>query len=79
MSPPRRSAGRSPQQRLLGRALFVGSLLVFLVIGIVLVGDFSAQWWVLLFPAALLVGPVLAVRREAGGRPSDDQQDTPWG
>lgn len=50
---------------MLGRAVFAGSLLLFLIIGIAMVGDFSAQWWVLLLPVLLLVGPGLAVRREA--------------
>ncbi|MEJ7772266.1 MAG: hypothetical protein WKF51_10215 [Geodermatophilaceae bacterium] len=78
MNPVRRT-GRSASQRLMGRAVFAVSLLVFLVIGIVLVGDFSAQWWALLFPVALLVGPLLAVRREAGRRSGGDQQTDPWG
>jgi len=78
VNPVRRRRQR-PIQRLRTRAAFAVSLLVFLFTGIVLVGDFSAQWWLLLFPIALLAGPVLAVLREAGGRPSGDRQTTPGG
>lgn len=74
-----RRTRRSPYGRLRDRAVFAVALLAFLVLGIVVVGDLSAQWWVLLLPVALLVGPVLAVRREAGGQPDDDHQNKPWG
>jgi len=54
-------------------------LLVFLIIGMSLVGDFSAQWWLLLLPVALLTGPVLALRGEAGREPRDGQSANTWG
>ncbi|CAN5301966.1 hypothetical protein BH24ACT9_BH24ACT9_17290 [soil metagenome] len=82
MSPVRRSrtrSGRSPAQRLGSRAVFAVSLLVFLIIGMSLVGDFSAQWWLLLLPVALLTGPVLALRGEAGREPRDGQSANTWG
>ncbi|MDQ3735669.1 MAG: hypothetical protein M3400_17010 [Actinomycetota bacterium] len=68
MSPFRLNPSRTALQRLGARAVFAGSLLIFLVVGIVLVGDFSAQWWLLIFPVAVLVGPVLDVIRESGQR-----------
>lgn len=74
----RRRDGRTPYQRLGARAVCSGSLLAFLIIGIVLVGDFSIQWWLLLLPVLLLLRPALAVRREAGRHPSGDEQTTPW-
>lgn len=79
MSPVRRNQGRSALQRLAVRAVFAGSLLVFLTLGIILVGDFSAQWWLLLAPVAVLLGPALALRQEAGQQSRGDQQTTPWG
>lgn len=77
MSSRRRTDGR-PYQRLAGRAVFAGSLLVFLIIGIVLVGDFSAQWWILLVPIGLLVGPVMAARREVRQAPDGQHETMPW-
>jgi len=74
-----RRTRKSPYARLRDRAVFAVALLAFLVLGIVVVGDMSAQWWVLLLPVALLVGPVLAVRRETGKPSNDDQQNKPWG
>ncbi len=74
----RRRSGLSPYQRLATRAVFAVSLLFFLVLGIVIVGDFTAQWWVLLIPVALLVGPVLAARREARGERNGPQDGMPW-
>ncbi len=59
-----RRGAPSPAQRLRARAVFAVPLLVFLILGMVMVGDFAAQWWLLLLPVALLVGPVRAVRRE---------------
>lgn len=73
----RRTDGR-PYQRLAGRVAFAGSLLVFLIIGIVLVGNFSAQWWILLVPIGLLVGPVMAARREVRRSPDGRPETMPW-
>lgn len=53
-------------QRLASRAVFAGSLLAFLIVGITWVGDFSAQWWILFLPFALLVGPLGAVLKQDG-------------
>lgn len=78
MNPVRRSGG-SANQRLLARAAFALPLLAFLILGIVVVGDFSAQWWLLLLPVGLLVGPVLAVRREAGRDLGSGRETNPWG
>lgn len=77
MGSRRRTEGR-PYQRLAGRVVFAGSLLVFLIIGIVLVGDFSAQWWILLVPIGLLVGPVMAAGREARRAPDGHHETMPW-
>ncbi len=74
-----RRTRKSPYARLRDRAVFAVALLAFLVLGIVVVGDMSAQWWVLLLPVALLVGPVVAVRREAGRPPSGGQERNHWG
>lgn len=73
------STSRSARQRLLGRAVFAGSLLLFLIIGVAMVGDFSAQWWLLLLPVLLLVGPALAVRREAYREAGDGRRSTSEG
>ncbi len=71
---------RSPGQRLAARAAFAVPLLFFLIMGIVLVGDFSAQWWLLILPGALLAGPLLALHRPAAGRdPDDGHPANPWG
>jgi len=74
-----RGRRRDPSERLRARSVFAVSLLIFLVIGILLVGDLSAQWWLLLLPVALLLGPAMALRREAGRRPGGDQETTPPG
>ncbi len=76
MSRNRGRQSRSAPERLVARAAFAVPLLVFLVIGIAWVGDFSAQWWLLLLPVALLVQPAIAVFRD-GGRPRDQDQDSP--
>lgn len=78
MSFTRRGTTRTAVQRLLARAMFAVPLLGFLILGIVLVGDFSAQWWVLLVPVVLMIGPVLAVRREARTQPTAGGETTPW-
>ncbi len=74
-----RRSRRSLNQRLLARAAFAVPLLLFLILGIVLVGDFSAQWWLLLLPVALLAGPLLALRRQSGRDPDGDQSANVWG
>jgi len=74
-----RRSRRSPNQRLRARTAFAVPLLLFLILGIVLVGDFSAQWWVLILPVALLAGPLLALRRQSGRDPGDDQSANLWG
>jgi len=76
MTPASRGRRRTPLERVRARWVFAISLLIFLVMGIVLVGAFSAQWWLLLLPVALLLGPAWALRREAGRQPGGDQQRT---
>lgn len=78
MIPVTRGGRRSDGERLRGRVVFAGSLLVFLLIGIVLVGDFALQWWLLVLPVALLVGPLLAVRRANDRDPGNGQDPKPW-
>lgn len=78
MRSARAGTGRSAAQRLLSRAAFAVPLLGFLILGIVLVGDFSAQWWVLLLPVALLVGPALVLRRETRKPSTGSEETRPW-
>ncbi|MGI8626226.1 MAG: hypothetical protein ACR2J5_06595 [Geodermatophilaceae bacterium] len=72
-----RGGRRTPPERLRARSVFVAALLVFLIIGIALVGDFADQWWLLLLPVALLVGPALALRGEDGRQPNGHQETLP--
>ena len=73
-----RRGRRSPGQRLVARAAFAVPLLLFLILGIVLVGAFSAQWWLLILPVALLAGPLLALRRQSSWEPDDDPSANAW-
>jgi len=79
MKMPGRGQRASPHERLRTRSVFALSLLVFLIIGIVLVGDFSAQWFLLLAPVAVLLGPLWSVWREANEQSRGDQHTTPRG
>lgn len=78
MIPVTRGGRRGAGERLRGRLVFAGALLVFLLIGIVLVGDFALQWWLLVLPVALLVGSLLAVRRANGRDPGYGQETKRW-
>lgn len=53
-------------RRLIDRATFAGALLVFLVIGILWVGDLATQWWLLAIPVLICAGPVRAWVRQRG-------------
>ncbi|MDQ4038493.1 MAG: hypothetical protein M3313_09125 [Actinomycetota bacterium] len=78
MTPAGRGGRRTPSERLRARSVFAAALLLFLIIGIARVGDFADQWWLLLLPVALFLGPARALRRPDGQQPQGQQDSTPW-
>src|SRR5262245_22116767 len=61
------SAWPSLRPRLLRRAVFVAAVELLTAAGLVAVADIAAQWWALLPPLLLLIGPAVAPAR-AGRR-----------